>query len=144
TYVTGEDLRAETSGLRVQREYFRRLRARNINGKEFEKAVSAGRDFHSGDEILVRLTIEVRDPNHKGECREVVLHDPLPAGCEAVDEPENEDEGYEVPATGGKWWDAAEQRREVRDKEVIFYASYLRPGKNVFHYRIHAAQPGNY
>src|SRR5205823_3122547 len=94
-------------------------------------------------EILVRLTVEVRDPNHKGECREVVLHDPLPAGCEAVDEPDQE-EAYEVPGAGSSWWNAAEQRREARDKEVIFYASHLRPGKNVFHYRMHAAQPGDY
>lgn len=145
TFVQAEDLRAETSGLQVNREYFRRLRLRDIHGRTFERLVTAREPFRSGEELVVRVTVEVRDPARRGECREVIVRDPLPAGCEAIDEPDEEDYYYEVePEPGGDWWEAAERRREVRDDEVRFYASFLRRGKNIFHYRMRAALPGDY
>lgn len=142
TFVQAEDLRAETAGLEVRREYFRRLRLRDIHGNEFDRMVPAGTTFHSGDELYARVTVVVRDRDRKGRCREVIVRDPLPAGCEALDE--SAEDSYYYDDGSGDWWTADERRREVRDREVVFYAAALHPGANVFHYRLRAIQPGEY
>ncbi len=144
THVQGEDFGAEVSGLSVKREYFRRLRARDNPGTRIEKMVPAGRNWRSGEEIFVRMTVEVHDPERRGECREVVLRDPLPAGCEAIDEPARDEYGMEYPDSSGDWWSFVEERRELRDREAVFFSDRLRKGKNSFHYRIRTVQPGDY
>lgn len=144
TYLQGEDFQPELSGLWVKREYFRKLRLKDIHGNRYDKMVDAGTTFRPGDEIYVRLTLRVRDPGGRGECREVVLRDPIPAGCEGIDE---DQPGYETdyaPAADGRWWDYSEHRREIRDRQAVFFASFLHKGDNVFHYRFRAAIPGDY
>lgn len=142
TVVQAENLRAETSGLEVRREYFRRLRLRDINGNEYDRMEPAGATFRRGEEIYVRVAVTVRDRDRKGRCREVIVHDPLPAGCEAIDEEGSE--SYGPMEESEEWWSTDERRRELRDREVVFYAATLHPGANVFHYRLRAVQPGDY
>jgi len=142
TYVRGEDLAAATSGLSVKREYFRRLRMRDIHGNRIEKMVPVGGVFRSGEEIHVRLTVQVHDPGRRGQCREVVIRDPLPAGCEAIEEGDAPE--YDYVDGMGNWWENTVRRAEARDRQMVFYAPLLRRGKNVFHYRMRSAIPGDY
>ena len=100
TYVQGEDLPATTSadGFVVRREYVREIPTRDVHGKEDTEDVPLGDTVRVGDEIVVRLT--VRAPR---AAREVLVEDPLPAGCEVVDEQSTsgeEDEGEIRPARG--------------------------------------------
>jgi uncharacterized protein YfaS (alpha-2-macroglobulin family) len=80
--------------------------------------------------VLVKLTV-----NTPRAAREVVVRDPLPAGCEGMDALTDYSEGGDY--TGN-------QRREVRDRNVTFYAGFLKPGANTFEYRYRAQIPGDY
>lgn len=130
TYVGRESITPASSGLVVKRVYLRRLRARDIHGRWRERDVPVGTTVRSGEEVVVRLTVHA-----PRACREVILRDPLPAGCEGLD-PLNVYEG------GMGYY--GETRREVRDRDVTFYAGFLRPGVNTFEYRFRAQIPGDY
>jgi alpha-2-macroglobulin len=81
-----------------------------------------------GDEIIARIT--VRAPR---AAREVLIEDPIPAGCEIMDEEETE------------YYEAGEYaRREARDRRAVFHAYQVDAGENVFEYRLRAELPGDY
>jgi alpha-2-macroglobulin len=130
TYVQGENLPAATSpdGLIVSREYLRRLPYRDIHGRDENRDVSMGDTVRVGDEIIARIT--VRAPR---AAREVLIEDPIPAGCEIMDEEETE------------YYEAGEYaRREARDRRAVFHAYQVDAGENVFEYRLRAELPGDY
>jgi uncharacterized protein YfaS (alpha-2-macroglobulin family) len=132
THVGSEGIAAASSGLSVKRAYFYRLRERDANGIWQERDVPVAGALRPGDEVLVKLT--VRAPR---ACREVIVRDPLPAGCEGLDPLVDTDYGeYE--------YGYGEHRREVRDRDVTFYAGLLHPGNNKFEYRFRAQLPGDY
>src|SRR5207244_440243 len=102
---------------------------RRINRKNFFQEIIVPlpvETVRAGDEIIARVV--VRAPR---AAREVLVEDPIPAGCEIVDEGETEydDEGQAA-------------RREVRDRRVVFHAFHVDPGDNVFEYRLRAELPG--
>ncbi len=106
-----------------------------------------------GDLIRVKLTIIA--PN---DLYYVVVEDPLPAGCEAVDTtlktestigrrptlrnltPEEEDLWYRRHGWGWWWFSHA----ELRDEKAVLFATYLPRGTYEYTYVIRANVPGNY
>ena len=138
TQVIGEDFAAEAAGLAVRREYYRREQYRDLRGKERTRLVAARPPFKSGEAIDVKLVVTA-----SRACREVVIRDPLPAGSEII-ESENDYYGYYgYGSMEGEWWNWPE-RVEARDQEVRFYASLLKKGANVYHYRLRIELPGSY
>jgi uncharacterized protein YfaS (alpha-2-macroglobulin family) len=81
--------------------------------------------------------VSVRAPR---AAREVLVEDPIPAGCEVVDE-QSTDETGDAEGEGVKSQPA---RREARDRRVIFHAFHVDAGENVFRYRLRAELPGDY
>src|SRR5205823_10781 len=134
TYVQGENLPATTSadGFRVSREYVREIPTRDVHGKEDTEDVPLGDTVRVGAEIVVRLT--VRAPR---AAREVLVEDPLPAGCEVAEEQSSSGE-YDEDETGPP------ANREARDRRVIFHAFHVDQGENEFRYRLRAQLPGDY
>jgi uncharacterized protein YfaS (alpha-2-macroglobulin family) len=130
TYVQGENLPASTSadGLQVQRDYYRRLAYRDIHGHDRSRQAPIGDTVRAGDEIIARVT--VRAPR---AAREVLVEDPIPAGCEIVDEEETSYYGEGQYA-----------RREARDRRAVFHAYQVERGANVFEYRLRAELPGDF
>lgn len=101
-----------------------------------------------GETIQVRLTITA--PN---DLYYVVVEDPIPAGCEAVDpslattsiiEPEpsfsREDEEW---AWWSGWWRWF-SRSEFRDEKVVLFADFLSAGTYTYTYTLRGVNPGAY
>jgi uncharacterized protein YfaS (alpha-2-macroglobulin family) len=130
TYVGREGLTAASSGFSVRRAYFRRMQERDVHGRWQERDIPLTGVLRPGDEVVVKVT--VKTPR---ACREVVIRDPLPAGCEGLDALTDFSEGD---------YYSGDARREVRDRDVTFYAGFLRPGANEFEYRYRAQIPGDY
>ena len=110
-----EDIKAKSSGITVKRVYDNTM-------------------VKSGEYIRVNLTIDV-----PSDLEYIILEDPIPAGCEVVDEPQ---------ATPYYYWDYYwpywYSQREVRDEKVVYFMTYLRPGKNEVSYTLRAEVPGSY
>jgi uncharacterized protein YfaS (alpha-2-macroglobulin family) len=130
TYVGREDVAAATGGLTVRRSYFRRVQERDIHGRWQEEDHPVDGALKAGEEVVVKLDIHV-----PRACREVILRDPLPAGCEGLDPLSDRSDGEAF---------SGDRRREVRDRDVTFYAGFLHPGRNRFEYRFRAQIPGDY
>jgi uncharacterized protein YfaS (alpha-2-macroglobulin family) len=103
-----------------------------------------------GEVIKVKITLVAPHNLHF-----VVLEDPLPAGCEAVDrslqttsivsqEPtlENLDQRYGWSRYGWGWWWFTHS--EVRDEKVALFADYLPRGTYEYTYLIRASVPGEF
>jgi uncharacterized protein YfaS (alpha-2-macroglobulin family) len=132
TYVQGENLPASTSadGFQVRREYVRRFPYRDIHGRDRQRDIPLGDTVKVGQEVIARVI--VRAPR---AAREVLVEDPIPAGCEIMDEEETFYYSYE---------EGQSARREARDRRVVFHAYHVKPGDNVFEYRLRAELPGDY
>lgn len=130
TYVQRENLPAATpsDGLRVRREYVRRIPYRDIHGRDRNRDVPMGDTVRVGDEIIARITVTA-----PRAAREVLIEDPIPAGCEIMDEEET------------FYYEEGEYaRREARDRRAVFHAYQINAGENVFEYRLRAELPGDY
>ena len=110
------------------------------------------------EEIAVGGTYEVRltivAPN---DLYYVVLEDPLPAGCEAVDTSlattsvlESAPGVYRGSVRATRrvrfpwWWWRWYSRSELRDEKVVLFADYLPAGTYSYRYTVRAVQPGEF
>jgi len=82
----------------------------------------------------------------------VVIEDPIPAGCEAVDpslattsifEPEPSIVRDDNTWWGGWWWNWF-SRTEFRDDKVVLFADYLASGTYQYSYTFRGVIPGTY
>jgi uncharacterized protein YfaS (alpha-2-macroglobulin family) len=141
SYVAArEDIQSQASKeLSIQREYFlldEKLFAESkAEGGGFSryfdpKVVSGlrrvGDNVKSGQKVLVRLTVDVKEP-----VRYMVLEDPLPAGAEVLDEP-----------SGG--WAYAWSSQTVRDEKMVFFQREMATGSVQFYYVMRPQIPGLY
>ncbi len=102
-----------------------------------------------GETYEVRLTLVA--PN---DLYYVVLEDPLPAGCEAVDTSLATTSVLEsspsVTRESSKsswfswWWWRWYSRSELRDEKVVLFADYLPAGTYTYRYTVRAVQPGEF
>lgn len=110
---------AKSSGITVSREY-------NTTSVK------------SGEYVKVTLKIDVPE-----NAEYIILEDPLPAGCEVVEETPYAMPyyGYEYGYYPGYWY----SNREVRDEKVAYFMTYLYPGEdNTVEYTLRAGVPGTY
>jgi len=148
-YATGPAVKPTSAGFTVEREYFTLDRKTRKGGVVYTKAPFRG-TVKSGDEILVRVTVE---PDSRYEY--FMLEDPLPAGCEVVTDAQGYtiegEEGYgnQGPIRKGgyrvmpiwNWWYAD---RDVRDEKVAFFAPRIESREYTFTYILRAQIPGSY
>ncbi|MCX6094114.1 MAG: Ig-like domain-containing protein [Candidatus Bipolaricaulota bacterium] len=84
----------------------------------------------------------------------VVLEDPIPAGCEAINtalatesveslDPSLSRESGRSPWYFWWWW-RWYSRSEIRDEKVVLFADYLPAGTYSYVYQVRAVQPGEY
>ena len=104
-----------------------------------------------GDTILVRLTIIA--PN---DLYYVVVEDPYPAGCEAVDTTlatsslADPQAGLSRQTESSawswfyRWWWRWFSRSEMRDEKVVLFADYLSAGTYTYEYALRATTPGEF
>lgn len=113
------------------------------------EGTGAGREVTPG--AMVRVTLRVVTPIDRFN---VALVDSLPAGLEPVDSffattrsDLDEDEGNRDTAGGEmpQWWSTwVFDRREIRDEEMRFYATYMPAGIHTVSYLARATTPGDY
>jgi len=139
-FLPADEMRALNRGLIVTREY---LTSSGALGEPVTAAQAA-------DEFTVRLTvIAPHDVSY------LVVEDPLPAGCEAVDvslaitsQAPTEEEGAEAAAAWNweDWWFRGgwTSHTEIRDEKVVLFADFLGAGTYEYTYRIRATTPGAY
>jgi uncharacterized protein YfaS (alpha-2-macroglobulin family)/TolA-binding protein len=89
-----------------------------VKPKTIERAVS-------GEKVRVVLGLEARE-----ELEYIIVEDPIPAGCEVVDDPER--------------FEGTFDRREVRDQRVVFFRSKLPRGVHTLSYLLRPTFPGRY
>ena len=143
SYIPVQEIDALQRGIIVQRQYVSSSCPVGENCGELDTVLA-------GEEIQVRLTIIAPHDLYY-----VVVEDPFPAGCEAIDpslattslaatEPglfrDTEDDwGWFY-----WWWWRWYSRSEFRDEKVVLFADYLPSGTYTFRYSLRAVVPGEY
>ena len=92
-------------------------------------SVPTGNKLSQGDQIRVRLTLEVPT-----DLSYVLIEDAFPAGCETT---ERGDAGVDE---WDNWWSST----DVRDDRIAFFARHLTRGKHTIEYNLRAQTPGDY
>ena len=138
-YLPVDQVKALDRGIIVNRRY-------ELDGKPVQEA-------QVGDVIRVRLTLIAPHALHY-----VLLEDPLPAGCEAVDTslattsvteegpkltqlPLKEQDYWYNRYGWGWWWFS---HSEVRDEKVALFAEFLPSGTYEYTYLMRAGVPGTF
>ena len=141
-FVPAEQVRPLSRGIFVERQYY----LANDPKKPISQATV-------NDVLTVKLTLIA--PN---DLYYLVLEDPLPAGCEAVDTslkttsaaargPELEQKGEEetsaeeLPWAGYRYWVS---HTELRDERVALFASFLPKGTYEYTYSLRCTTPGQF
>jgi hypothetical protein len=117
----------------------------------------AGENCSDVQEVTVGQTYDVRltlvAPN---DLYYVVVEDPLPAGCEAVDTSLDTtsvvESGPSLTRESSRgyswrypwWWWRWYSRSELRDEKVALFADYLPAGTYTYRYTVRAVQPGEF
>jgi len=139
-----EDVEPLNRGIIVQRQYVPADRPLDEIGPELDQV-------HVGDTIQVRLTIIAPHDLYY-----VVVEDPFPAGCEAVDTTletsslaDLEPVLYRESERGGwpwfyAWWWRWYTRSELRDEKLALFVDYLPAGTYSYQYTLRATVPGAY
>ncbi|MEA3345748.1 MAG: alpha-2-macroglobulin family protein, partial [Chloroflexota bacterium] len=133
-FLPAEEVRAESRGIVVARQY--------SPVDEPDRFITGA---SVGDTIRVKLTIVAPNDLHY-----LVVEDPLPAGCEAIDmslktasvvgeRPElvrlGEEEGW-------GWW--CFSHTELRDEKAVLFATHLPKGTYEYTYLMRASIPGRF
>jgi uncharacterized protein YfaS (alpha-2-macroglobulin family) len=131
-YETQEPIeRSGSKALALRREYFA-LTPITTNGRNVYRPGSLPASVQPGDVILVRVTAA-----GAADWRYLVLDDPIPAGMEAILEPEV----YELERPTS-WWTGS--RREYRDASVVQFQETFEQGRYEYNYLLKAVTPGEF
>jgi uncharacterized protein YfaS (alpha-2-macroglobulin family) len=129
-YTKEENIKAQSSGFVVKREYF--LINQKVKEGDKERLTPIQGDtvnLKSQDLVQVKLTITgSRNYDY------VIIEDPKPAGCEVSDKVEGS-YGY---------WNYWFSQREVRDEKVAFFITHYYKGTNTLTYTLRAETPGKF
>ena len=132
-FLPVEDVVALNRGIIVSRQY--------SLAEHPERSIDSAR---VGDVIQVKLTLIAPNDLHY-----LVLEDPLPAGCEALDKSlkttSSEVRGPQLDKPEQRmpfWWFFTES--ELRDEKVALFAAYLSRGTYEYTYLIRASVPGRF
>ncbi|MGH9764498.1 MAG: alpha-2-macroglobulin family protein, partial [Blastocatellia bacterium] len=133
SYFSNEDQTAPRSsaGLTLSREYLRLHVTEGENKSEWTIEPLKG-EVRSGDLLVVRLRV-------KGDYnRFMMIEDPIPAGCEQVEQVS----GINLDYTNGKWSDWY-SNREFRDQKTVLFVDYFN-GSDTFQYALRVQEPGDF
>ena len=132
-YFTREDEVAANSSqeLSLTREYLR-LRITESGGSASWKVEPLTGEVRSGDLIVSRLRVR----GARGQY--LMVEDPIPAGCEQVEQASGIDLGY----TTQRWCDWYSSR-EFRDNRTVFFDDYF-DGDVTFQYAMRVEVPGDF
>lgn len=121
-----------TPQLKLSREYLRLHMMEKPDGGMGWRLEPLAGEVRSGDVIVSRVRLEGERANY------VMIEDPLPAGCEPVEQ------------VGGvhfnhheQNWSAWYSAREFRDDRVVFFKSFF-DGKAMFQYAMRVQVPGDF
>lgn len=132
-YFTTEEKIAPkgNSELSLTREYFK-LSVTDRGGKPTWKLEPLSGNLASGDVIVSRLKVK------GSRAQYLMLEDPIPAGCEQVDQ----FNGVDLTLTDGKWTDWYSSR-EFRDRRTAIFVDYF-DGDATFQYALRVITPGEF
>ena len=143
TFMPVEEVQALSRGIVVARQYL------PVDCDQ-EDACPPIEGTQVGEVVRVKITLVAPNDLHY-----LVLEDPLPAGCEAVDqslattsvvsegpEMENVDQEQRWGGYGWGWWWF--QHTEIRDEKVVLFADYVPRGTYEYTYLIRASVPGQF
>lgn len=132
-YTTDEKISPQGSEqLKVEKSYFK-LRPEKQRDRIVYKEEPLAGPVVSGDTILVKLKLSGENSQY------MLIEDPIPAGCEPVEQ----DELYEFGSTQRRDWRDYD-RRELRDQKVVFFKTYFYNGQHELYYILKAQVPGDY
>ncbi|MDT5294176.1 MAG: alpha-2-macroglobulin, partial [Acidobacteriota bacterium] len=134
THYTNDEQTAEQGvpQLKLHREYLRLKVAEKDDGTLGWQVEPLAGDVHSGDIIVSRLRLE-------GERAEyLMIEDPIPAGCEQVEEVSGINLNHEE-----KDWSDWYSAREFRDNRAVLFLNYF-DGKAQFQYAMRVQVPGQF
>lgn len=129
----------------VRRQYFK-LKPKSLAGKlVYEKEPIAESKIQSGDVILVKTVV-----NAKEKRENVLIEDPIPAGCEFVQQKdpyiivgeEEYSDGFDGGWGSGSFWSNWYTHQEYRDNRYAMTITYLTQGKYEYSYLMRAQIPG--
>jgi len=143
SYIPVEQINALQRGIIVQRQYVSSSCPIGESCAEIDTVTA-------GEEIQVRLTIIAPHDLYY-----VVVEDPFPAGCEAIDpslattsmaasQPGLFRDSSSSPNWFYWWWWRWYSRSEFRDEKAVLFADYLPSGTYTFQYSLRAVVPGEF
>jgi uncharacterized protein YfaS (alpha-2-macroglobulin family) len=135
------------NGFEIERSYYRLIKTRNekTGVYTYKKSAIENNDqsvITSGDELMVKIKITPAQNNNNY----FMLEDPIPAGCEYIQEDwafaiEGENNYQGKSQNTWNWWYAD---KDVRDSRIVFFASNLGAQEYEFSYLLRAQIPGTY
>jgi len=132
-YAVDERIPAQGTGqLGVERSYFKLYPEKQKDRIVYREEPLAG-PVAPGDTLLVRLRVR------GGNLQYMMIEDPIPAGCEPVEQ----DELYALGSGRQRLWRQYD-RRELRDQKVVFFRTYFWRGQLDLHYVLKVQAPGVY
>ncbi|MDT7779094.1 MAG: alpha-2-macroglobulin [Acidobacteriota bacterium] len=134
THYTNDEQTAEQGvpQLKLQREYLRlKVSEKSEGGLGWQVEPLSG-ELHSGDIIVSRLRLE----GERGQY--MMIEDPIPAGCEQVEQVSGIDLNHE-----DKDWSDWYSAREFRDNRAVLFLNYF-DGKAQFQYAMRVQVPGQF
>jgi uncharacterized protein YfaS (alpha-2-macroglobulin family) len=134
THYTNEEQVSEQGvpQLKLHREYLRLDVVEKPDGGLGWKVEPLSGDVHSGDIIVSRLKLE----GEKGQY--LMIEDPIPAGCEQVEEVSGIDLNHDE-----KDWSDWYSAREFRDNRAVLFVNYF-DGHAQFQYAMRVQVPGQF
>ena len=140
-----EKIEAAGNRIALSRKYYRLVEekfenSRNVwaNGKYINEKftdirhkrvpLAFGQEIESGALVEVEVTIDAED-----NFEYMMFEDPKPAGCEP----------YRL-TSGASYGGGVYANMELRDRKVVFFATYLPKGKRVLSYKLVCEQPGTF
>jgi uncharacterized protein YfaS (alpha-2-macroglobulin family) len=127
-----EDTSAQASpDLTLTREYLRLKVTENGEKASWSIEPLTG-EVRSGDLIVVRLRVKGASAQY------MMIEDPIPAGCEQVENVS----GINLDYSEGHWCDWY-SNREFRDQKTVLFVDYF-PGNDTFQYALRVQVPGQF
>ncbi|HYY98960.1 MAG TPA: hypothetical protein VE642_10235, partial [Pyrinomonadaceae bacterium] len=134
TSYTNDEQTAEQGlpQIKLHRDYMRlKVVEKDDGGLGWQVEPLSG-DVHSGDIIVSRLRLEGEKASY------LMIEDPIPAGCEQVEEVSGIDLNHDE-----KDWSDWYSNREFRDNRAVLFVDYF-DGKAQFQYAMRVQEPGQF
>ncbi|HEX8187719.1 MAG TPA: hypothetical protein VF586_05175, partial [Pyrinomonadaceae bacterium] len=134
THYTNDEQTAEAGvpQLKLRREYLRLRVVEKSDGAMGWEVEPLSGDVRSGDTIVSRLSLEGESASY------LMVEDPIPAGCEPVEEVGGLTLGH-----AEKGWSDWYSQREFRDNRAVIFLEHF-GGKAQFQYAMRVQVPGQF